>query len=86
METTNQFKAFIRQPFAFPGGYRQIMVTRDGGVICHKCAKENARLIIEATRRGFDDGWEFSAVDVNWEIEDLYCDHCGGRMPAEYEI
>lgn len=81
---TTEFKNFIRAPFVFPGGYALYMVAQDCGAICYKCAKENARLIIESTRRQSDQGWAFYAANINWEDVDVYCDHCGAQIEPEY--
>ena len=81
---TAEFKDFIRNPHAFPGGYSKLVVFGDGGVICHKCAKENAKLILQATRRGFDKSREFYGVDVNWESPDVHCGQCGEKIEPEY--
>lgn len=81
---THEFKSFIREPFAFPGGYSLVMICRDGGALCHKCAKDNARLIISATRQENDDQWQFQGAYINWEDNSLHCDHCGEQIKPEY--
>lgn len=89
MKTTNEFKAFVRAPFAFPGGYEIHAVMSDGGCLCHTCAKDNAKLIIADTRSDArsgcgHSGWEFYAADINWEDDNLFCDHCGNQLKPEY--
>lgn len=71
------FKNFVRQPYAWPGGYPLFAITADGACLCKKCAKENAKLIIRATveNDGYG-GWQVIGVDVNWENDELICDNC----------
>ena len=79
-----EFKAFIVEPFAWPGGYVKHMVCADGACLCYKCAKDNADQITEATATGTDDQWRFIGVGINWEDADLYCAHCKGHIEPEY--
>ena len=82
---TAEVKQFIRQPYAWPGGYPLFAITADGGYLCKDCVKANAKLIIGSTRRNLADGWAVLAVDVNWEDEHLVCDNCGKPIEAAYE-
>ena len=79
-----EFKAFIVEPFAWPGGYVKHMVCADGACLCYKCAKDNADQITEATDTGTDDQWRFIGVGINWEDADLYCAHCNAQIEPEY--
>ena len=80
-----QFKIFVRNKYAWPGGYPMYAVMRDGGSLCHACASENAKLIISATRYpGSNKMWECVAVEVNWEDEDLHCDNCDKPIESAY--
>jgi hypothetical protein len=70
-----------RAPYAWPGGYPRFAVTRDGAVLCNRCcATERATI---ATTTG-DDGWCITALDINWEDQHLYCDHCSRQIEAAY--
>ena len=69
-------------PYAWPGGYPQFAVTDDGAAICHRCCKTEREAI--ATTTG-SDGWCLTAVDINWEDSQLYCDHCSSRIESAYE-
>ena len=79
-----QFKNFVRNKYAWPGGYPMLAVMHDGGVLCHKCAKENAKQVINSTHYGDGSGWELGGVDVNWECDVTHCDNCGERIPSAY--
>lgn len=72
-------KDLIRKPYAWPGGYERIAVTGDGGLLCHKCVKDNYKLIISSFPR---DGWHVIDTDLteNYDEEPLYCDNCGGLL------
>jgi hypothetical protein len=70
-----KFFEFIRQPYAWPGGYEISMICDDGGIICHKCAKENKREIVSSIVLEIQDGWSPMGYDVLWEGGN-HCDHC----------
>ena len=78
-----QFKYFVRNKYAWPGWYPMYAVFRDGDTLCHKCAKEFAKLIIAATRDHDGSSWEVVGVEVNWENAQ-YCDHCGDLIESAY--
>lgn len=79
-----QVREFIRQPYAWPGGYPQYLVMSDGECLCQTCAKENYRLISGATRDNLRDGWQAEGVDINWESDSLYCAHCNKQIESAY--
>jgi len=68
-------------PFAWPGGYPMFAMTSDAGVLCHKCCKTEREAI--GTTTG-SDGWCILGLDINWEGEDLFCDHCSGQIESAY--
>jgi hypothetical protein len=71
----------VESPYAWPGGYPMFAITSDGGALCHKCCKTEARSI--GSTYG-SDGWAITALDVNWEDPGLYCDHCSERIESAY--
>lgn len=78
-------KQFIREPYAWPGGYPVYLVTRDGGALSHDACKDCWREIVSSVMtRHFDSGWYPEAIDINWEDSDLYCDHTGKRIESAY--
>lgn len=81
---TKAVKEFIRHPYAWPGGYPRFAVCDDGAALCHKCTKANAKLIIRSTREEARDGWDVAGVDINYEDETLYCEHCNERIESAY--
>ena len=81
---TKHVKQFIRQPYAWPGGYPLFAICSDGGCLCKTCVKDNAKQVISATRTDDRGGWAVQAVDVNWEDTALVCDHCGKLIESAY--
>jgi hypothetical protein len=71
----------VSQPYAWPGGYPLFAVTSDGGCLCSKCCKTEAKQIGSTCG---NDGWQIVAIDVNWEDENLPCDHCGELIESAY--
>ena len=82
--TTKHVKAFIRRPYAFPGGYPMYLVMDDGGALCKACARTEWPLICDSIRSNTADGWNVIAIDVNWEDPTLTCDHCSNPIEAAY--
>ena len=37
---TKELREAIRTPYAWPGGYKTIIILSDGEAICHECAKK----------------------------------------------
>jgi hypothetical protein len=68
-------------PYCWPGGYPRFAVTHDGGVLCHECCKSERSSI--GTTTG-SDGWGVVVLWINWEEDDLHCDHCGSRIESAY--
>lgn len=86
IKTPAQFKATLRAgAYAWPGGYQLYLLTSDGGALCFKCARKEARYIIPSIAGKCNDGWQCIACDVNYEDPGLFCDHCSELIPAAYE-
>lgn len=81
---TASLREFIRQPYAWPGGYPLYAIMSDGSTLCKTCAKTEYRQIVRSTRAMSDDGWRFMCVDINYEDQDLYCEHCGTQIESAY--
>ena len=77
-------KSYIRQPYAWPGGYPLAMITADGAYLCPDCARKEFHLICEESFQNTNCGFRVAGVDVNWENTELNCDHCGKRMESAY--
>lgn len=81
---TKHFKQFVRNKYAWPGGYPQFMLTGDGEAICHACASKHAKTIIADTRTNARTGWSCAAVAVNWEDQELHCANCETLIESAY--
>ena len=85
-EALRRFKMFVRDKYAWPGGYPLYAVMRDGAVYCHDCAKDRAAKIIRDTMS--PPSWHaddvLAGVDVNYEDNDLMCDGCNALIESAY--
>ena len=77
-------KEYIRAPYAWPGGYPLAAITADGACLCAECVKKEWRQICAESFDNTNCGFRISGVGVNWENDDLYCDHCGKKMESAY--
>lgn len=68
-------------PFAWPGGYPRYAIADDAGALCPACCASERQQI--GTTTG-SDGWCIVALAINWEDDDLHCDHCNASIPAAY--
>lgn len=82
--TMLRVREFIRQPYAWPGGYPLILVMHDGETLCATCARANYRQISNATRHHLFDGWRVDCIDTHLEGEALGCAHCDHQTPSAY--
>ena len=76
-------KAFVKQPYTWPGCYPLFAITKDCTALCHNCVKNNLPTILEEIRT-YSTGWAVQAIDVNWEDTDLYCDNCNKPIESAY--
>ena len=85
IETTRDLRAAVRYgPHAWPGGYPQYALCSDGESLCFGCLRLEYRNILWAVKHQDRSGWRVDAIDVNWEDGELYCSHCGDRIPSAY--
>ena len=80
IQTLNAAKSFVRQPYAWPGGYPLAAITADGGCLCSDCVKGNWQSICAETFESTNCGFRVSGIGVNWENPNLYCDHCNAQI------
>lgn len=85
-EVMHSVRAFIRAPFAFPGGYPKVLIMADGECLCAKCAKEEYVQISNETRHKLRGGWQAAGVDIHWEGEPLICAHCNEAIESAYGV
>lgn len=80
-EPLNALRALIRGEVH--SGYVWAAICTDGELLCEKCVRENARLILRATRTG--DGstldWQVEGVTHSGDAEtDEQCAHCRKQL------
>ena len=74
-------KYIARERYAWPGGYPLFAVTDDGAALCPDCCKTEYRQIAESIP---GDGWHTIRIDINYEDDDLFCDHCSNQIKYAY--
>jgi hypothetical protein len=85
IKSIGDFRQAVRNgPYAWPGGYPLFFICDDGGALCCACVKTERRNIIESVAHQSRDGWRVVAADINWEDNDLNCDHCNKRIESAY--
>lgn len=92
MLNRRSFKDAARTPYAWPGGYPTYVLMADGEACCIKCARSEARIILQVIRINehentypqFDPEWLPIAHEVNWEDDSLYCANCNARIESAY--
>jgi hypothetical protein len=85
IKTLSDFRRAMRHgPYAWPGGYPCYFVTSDGAALSFDAARNNRRLIIDSIVNRVDDGWRIVGMDINWEDDQLYCDHSNDKIEAAY--
>lgn len=83
IDNAQEFKATLRAgKYAWPGGYPMYLICSDGGPLCFDCARTEARNIITAIQRRDGSGWRVTATDINYEDEDLVCEHCNQKIES----
>lgn len=81
----NNLKESVKNPYAWPGGYPTVYIMKDGGTICHKCARKNYRLIRQSMIDGYDEQWIIVGQEILYENDDqLYCDECNELHESAY--
>ena len=83
-EKMRAVREFIREPYAWPGGYPKTLLFADGQVCCADCAKENYRLIRSDTKDNYRGGWQVEAVQIFWEGPVEFCAHCECPIESAY--
>lgn len=85
ISTVANLKAALRNgEYAWPGGYQMYFITNDGGALSFDAVREQLRNVIDSIQERSNDGWRVVACDINYEDQDLVCDHTGERIPSAY--
>ncbi len=74
--------------YAWPGGYPIVYLFTDGGCLCPECANTNIEEIDAAGKGEYrcnsHGGWAVDAWEINWECDDMTCDHCHKPIESAY--
>lgn len=65
---------------AWPGGYEIHYITDDCGILCHQCANQE----LDRTLDPDDEQFCIVGAEINYEDNDLYCDHCNRQILPAY--
>lgn len=85
IKTVADFKATLRAGSSTDlGGYPLFFITSDGAALSFEAAQSEVRQIMEAIRDRSSNGWHVVACDVNYEDNDLYCDHTNKKIDSAY--
>jgi hypothetical protein len=85
IENTTQLKATLRAgEFTSIGGYPLFFITSDGAALSFDSVKQNLVSVSDSIKNHHNDGWRVVACEVNWEDNELYCDHSGKRIDCAY--
>lgn len=85
IDTGAQLRATLRAGrFTSLGGYPLYFITSDGAALSFESARENLSQVIRSIRDKSDDGWRIVACDINYEDNELMCDHSGEPIPSAY--
>jgi len=72
----------VVHPVPFPGSY-QVLVTKNGTLICDQCTFENYRTIFKSTKdEDFD---QVVAITNDCEVGNCYCELCNENIGGEEE-
>ena len=85
INNAKELKDAIRNgPYAWPGGYPIYFITSDGAALSFDAVKENFKLCLYETKNGNCGGWQVIGSDINWEDNNLYCEHTGKKISSAY--
>ena len=85
ISTAKDLKQALRNgPYAWPGGYPLYFITSDGAALSFKAVRENFRCVIWSIKNKVSDGWRVQVMAINYEDNELYCDHTGEKIESAY--
>lgn len=82
---TQELKATLRAGgFAWPGGYPLYFIASDGAAVSFEAVREHLRWVVWSIRNHADDGWRIVGCAINYEDDELTCEHTNKRIPSAY--
>lgn len=70
--------------YAWPGGYPLFFITSDGAALSFEAVRSEWRQVVWDHLNNVSTGWRIEACDINWEDNELYCDHTNKRIESAY--
>ena len=67
------------------GGYPLYFIASDGAALSFDAVREQLRSVLWSIANNVSDGWRVIGCDVNYEDNELTCDHTGARIPSAYD-
>jgi hypothetical protein len=85
INSTIELRATLRAgAYAWPGGYPLYFITSDGCALSFETVRAEYAQCSRAIRERSRDGWRIVGCEVNWEDDELTCDHSGARIQSAY--
>jgi hypothetical protein len=85
IENTKKLHEVLKSgPYAWPGGYPLFFLTQDGAALSFEAVKQELEEVQDSIECECNDGWRVVAVGINWEDENLLCDHTGEKIQSAY--
>lgn len=78
-------KATLRAgKYSWPGCYPLYFVTSDGAALSFEAVEQEFRNVADSVRHRLDDGWRVTGCCINWDDNDLVCEHTGEKIESAY--
>lgn len=85
IETVSDVKSALRYGnYSDVGGYPLFFITSDGSALSFESARDNFYQVCYSIKHDINDGWKITGVDINYEDNDLYCEHSGEKIDCAY--
>lgn len=86
IDSVSDFRKAMRHgPYAWPGGYPCYFITADGAALSFEAVREERRQVLYSLMHGLrNSGWRVVAMAINYEDEDLICEHTGKLIECAY--
>ena len=85
IDNCQQLKAALRYgQYAWPGGYPLYFLTSDGAALSFDAVRSELAQVLQSIQNRSNDGWRVVGCEINYEDNELYCDHSGERIESAH--
>ena len=85
IKNTTQLKATLRAGSSTSlGGYPLYFITSDGGALSFESVRSELSSVLDSIKNDINDGWKVIGCDVNYEDQNLFCDHSNQQIESAY--